>query len=194
MPRIDFILGRLSLTSTRDDIRAVAYALGEWLVARDEPALSASYDRLRALRAAAPSDSVTRASFDALTTVLEGYFASAENVRRIERLVREVENEDVWHCVMAALATESANQEQLRSLVGRSKSTVSVVCEDLRQRELIELVPHPSRRENVHALTRLGQEVLAKLTPVKQPTGVKQANGSSAPSAVASSKRVLAEP
>ena len=62
MPAIEFVLKRLSLTSTRDELRTVAYALGEWLVARDEPALSASYDRLRELRGAAPPDSASRAS------------------------------------------------------------------------------------------------------------------------------------
>ncbi len=163
MPRIEFVLKRLSLTSTREDLRTVAYALGEWLVARDEPPLSASYDRLRELRGKAAAESAARASFDALTNLLEGYFASAESVRRIERLLHEVGREAVWRGVMQALANGPVNQEQLCTSLGRAKSTVSVACEDLRQRELIELVPNESRRENVHALTSLGTQVLARV-------------------------------
>jgi len=168
MPSIDFVLDRLSVTSTRDQLRAVAYALGEWLVARDEPALSATYDRLRELRRSAPPDSVTYPSFDALTNLLEGYFASAERVRRIERLLREVEQEPVWRAIMECIAREPARQDALCERVGRAKSTVSVACEDLRQRELIELVPSSNRRENVHGLTRLGAQVLASYQSAQQ--------------------------
>jgi DNA-binding MarR family transcriptional regulator len=185
MPAIDFVLKRLSLTSTREELRTVAYALGEWLVARDESALSASYDRLRELRGAAPADSASRVSFDVLTNLLEGYFASAESVRRVERMQREVEAEPIWRAVMQCLASEPANQDLLCQRVGRAKSTVSVVCEDLRQRELIELVPNASRRENVHALTRLGKQVLARL-PAEAP--------SAAASSVATAQPTVAAP
>lgn len=161
MPRINFVLERLSATSTRDQLRSVAYALGEWLVARDEPALSATYDRLRELRREVLPDSAECATFDALTHMLEGYFASAERVRRVERLAREVEQEPVWRAMMECLVGEPARQDVLCERTGRAKSTVSVACEDLRQRELIELVPSSSRRENVHALTPLGAHVLA---------------------------------
>lgn len=184
MPAIEFVLKRLSLTSTRDELRTVAYALGEWLVARDEPALSASYDRLRELRGAAAPDSATRASFDALTNLLEGYFASAQSVRRIERLLREVEAEPVWRAIMRCLVSEPAHQERLRERVGRVKSTVSVACEDLRQRELIELVPNASRRENVHALTRLGRQVLARL-PAESPSTVETTVATAQPTVAA---------
>lgn len=163
MSRIEFVLKRLSLTSTREELRAVAYALGEWLVARDEPALSATYDRLRALRGAAAADAATRERVDVLTHVLEGYFAAAETVRHLERLFAEVSHDQVWSGIVQHLNTGPANQTQLCSGVGRTKATVSVACEELRRRELIELVPSESRRENVHELTRLGKQVLERM-------------------------------
>lgn len=169
MPSIEFILKRLSLTSTREELRTVAYALGEWLVARDERALSATYDRLRQLRGAASPGSTARASFDTLANLLDGYFASVENVRHLERLVREVENEPMWRAVLQALADGPLNQVQLGESVGRTKSTVSVTCDDLRRRELIEMVPNASRRENVHELTSLAKQVLAQLPVAEAP-------------------------
>jgi|JI10StandDraft_1071094.scaffolds.fasta_scaffold38885_2 DNA-binding MarR family transcriptional regulator len=169
MPNIDVILIHLSGHPTSDDLRLVAFALGEWMVAREDAPLSACYDRLRVLQRELSASPLV-GYLDGMATTLEAYFASVETVKRTERLASEVASEQVWHSLLEALAREAGNQEYLCDALDRGKSTVSVACNDLRQRELIELVPSASRRENVHALTRDGRAVLAKLRATARAT------------------------
>lgn len=162
MTNLVSMLDRLTEQSTGDDLKAVAYVIGECLARRDDAPLRAGYDRLRALRRNAAEASSLRGYLIALTTSLDGYFATIEAVTRVERLADEVREMPTWQIILARLAAGPVNQVELGHALAepRAKSTISIALEDLRQRELVEHVPSASRRERIHSLTRLGRAVV----------------------------------
>lgn len=185
MPHLVSLLDRLTEQSTGDDLKAVAYVIGECLARRDNAPLRAGYDRLRALRRSTADASGLRGFLIALTTSLDGYFATIEEVTRVESLADEVKEMPTWQTILARLAAGPVNQVDLGQALAepRAKSTISIALEDLRQRELVEHVPSASRRERIHSLTRLGRAVVeAAQLEVGHVVAENTASSASAPS------------
>ncbi|MBK9034631.1 MAG: hypothetical protein IPL61_25760 [Myxococcales bacterium] len=190
MTNLASVLNQLTEQSTGDDLKAVAYVLGECLARRDDASLREGYDRLRALRRNAADASSLRGFLIALTTSLDGYFATIEAVTRVESLADEVKEMPTWQTILARLAAGPVNQVELGHAQAepRAKSTISIALEDLRQRELVEHVPSASRRERIHSLTRLGRAVVeAAQLEVSPAVAVSAATSAPAPTAAVAS-------
>jgi hypothetical protein len=169
-PSTEAMLDAFTARTPPDELRPIAYFLGECVARRQRPTLARFHARARQLRRASEPGSWHRGFADSLTAYLDGYFAEVEPAMQREQLAREVADHALWREILYALRDDRAlNQVAIGEQVGAhasgvasSKSAISVALEDLRVRELVEYVPgEADRRERIHSLTMRGRELLA---------------------------------
>lgn len=171
MTTLDTMLASISERSTAEELRSIMHFLGECAAKRETRTLERFHDRMQRLWRTAPADSWLRGFVEGACRCLDGYFASIEPTERMEQLAREVDEEPLWREILLTLWNhQELNQVGIGTALAKrpvqipkSKTAISIALDCLRERELVEYMPTPVRRERVHALTRRGQDLCTKL-------------------------------
>ncbi len=166
---LKMILELLQPSATAGEVLPVFSCIQDRLVQGDRQSLSEIYDRAQTVRRTKQCGGPLEACLRAIVTMLDSYFAARERIERLEKLAQGLEGQPLWREILHMLASKGESAlEAICAKVATSAAETApssaetvLALEDLRIRDIVELVPSAKEEANLYALTRLGRELCA---------------------------------